>query len=66
MNEQISNRLGVAHVRDTMMQVGCGLYRREPVASYLVFYRSFSRYGLPLEIYVDKAGFFRNDDGSLT
>lgn len=49
------------------MQVGCRLYRRETVASYLdLFYRAFSRYGLPLEIYVDKAGFFRNDDGSLT
>ena len=49
------------------MQVGCRLYSRETVASYLdLFYRAFSRYGLPLEIYVDKAGFFRNDDGSLT
>ena len=49
------------------MQVGCRLYQRETVASYLdLFYRSFTRYGLPLEIYVDKAGFFRNDDGSLT
>ena len=49
------------------MQVGCRLYRRETVASYLdLFYRAFTRYGLPLEIYVDKAGFFRNDDGSLT
>ena len=27
-----------------------------------MFYRAFTRYGLPLEIYVDKAGFFRNDD----
>jgi len=82
MKQQISNRLGVAHVRDTMMQfvtgaitrqqameslqVGCRLYRRETVAAYLdLFYRAFTRYGLPLEIYVDKAGFFRNDDGSL-
>ena len=49
------------------MQVGCRLYRQETVASYLdLFYRAFSRYGLPLEIYVDRAGFFKNDDGSLT
>ena len=49
------------------MQVGCRLYRNETVASYLdLFYRAFSRYGLPLEIYVDKASFFRNVDGSLT
>lgn len=48
------------------MQVGCRPCRRETVASYLdLFYRAFSRYGLPLGIYVDKAGFFRNDDGSL-
>lgn len=26
----------------------------------------FSGYGLPLEIYVDKAGFFRGEDGALT
>lgn len=49
------------------MQVGCRLYYRETVEAYLdLFYRSFMRYGLPLEIYVDKASFFRNDDGSLT
>lgn len=49
------------------VQVGCRLYRRECIASYLdLFYRAFSRYGLPLEIYVDKAGFFRGEDGSLT
>ena len=49
------------------VQVGCRLYRRECVTSYLdLFYRAFSRYGLPLEIYVDKAGFFRGEDGSLT
>ena len=40
---------------------------RETVASYLdLFYRSFNRSGLPLEIYVDKAAFFRNDNGTLT
>lgn len=49
------------------MQVGCRLYRRETVASYLdLFQRAFTRYGMPLEIYVDKASFFRNDDGSMT
>ena len=49
------------------MQVGCRLYRSENVPAYLdLFYRAFMRYGLPLEIYVDKASFFRNDDGSLT
>lgn len=49
------------------MQVGCRLYPRETIAAYIdLFYRAFSRYGLPLEIYVDKAGFFRNADGSLT
>lgn len=49
------------------MQVGCNLYARELIPSYLdLFYRAFTRYGLPLEIYVDKAGFFRSHDGSLT
>ena len=49
------------------VQVGCRLYERECVRSYLdLFYRAFSRYGLPLEIYVDKAGFFRNESGELT
>ena len=49
------------------VQVGCRLYLRECVRSYLdLFYRAFSRYGLPLEIYVDKAGFFRGENGELT
>ena len=49
------------------VQVGCRLYLRECVRSYLdLFYRAFSRYGLPLEVYVDKAGFFRGEDGGLT
>lgn len=49
------------------MQVGCRLYRQETVVSYSdLFYRAFTRYGLPLEIYVDKARAFKNDDGSLT
>ena len=49
------------------MQVGCKLFLRECVASYLdLFYTAFLRFGLPLQIYVDKAGFFRGDDGQLT
>lgn len=49
------------------VQVGGRLYERETVRSYLdLFYRAFNRYGLPLEIYVDKASFFRKDDGTLT
>ena len=49
------------------VQVGCRLYARECVPSYLdLFYGAFSRYGLPLEIYVDKAGFFRGENGELT
>ena len=49
------------------VQVGCRLYLCECVLSYLdLFYRAFSRYGLPLEIYVDKAGFFRGENGELT
>lgn len=49
------------------MQVGCRLYRREGVPAYMdLFYRAFTRYGLPLEIYVDNASFFRGEDGNLT
>ena len=49
------------------MQVGGRLYAHETVRSYLdLLYRSFSRFGMPLEIYVDKASFFRKDDGTLT
>jgi len=49
------------------MQVGCRLYQHETVASYLdLFYRAFTRYGLPLEVYVDKAAFFRDDNGNVT
>lgn len=49
------------------MQVGGRLYAHETVRSYLdVFYRSFNRFGMPLEICVDKASFFRKDDGTLT
>lgn len=62
----------VAHLLDMLddcsrMQVGCALYPRESVAAYLhLFHTAFTRYGLPLEIYVDKASFFRAPDGSLT
>lgn len=49
------------------VQVGGRLYAREVVESYLDFFcRAFTRYGLPLEIYVDRASFFRGDDGALT
>ena len=49
------------------MQVGCRLYRIECVNAYLdLFYRAFTRYGLPLEIYVDRASFFKGEDGNLT
>ena len=49
------------------LQVGCALYRHERVESYLhLFYRAFMRFGLPLQIYVDKAKFFCKDDGSDT
>ena len=49
------------------MQVGCRLYRSECVNAYLdLFYRAFTRYGLPLEIYVDRASFFKGEDGNLT
>ena len=49
------------------MQVGCRLYRSECVNAYIdLFYRAFTRYGLPLEIYVDRASFFKGEDGNLT
>ena len=49
------------------VQVGCRLYARETLEAYMdLFYRAFTRFGLPLEIYVDKATFFRGDEGALT
>lgn len=49
------------------MQVGCSLYHSENVPAYIhLFHHAFTRYGLPLQIYSDKAGFFRNESGSLT
>lgn len=41
------------------LQVGCAIYRRETVPSYLHFFHdAFMQYGLPLEVYVDQAGIF--------
>ena len=49
------------------LQVGCRLYPRECIASYLDFFRrAFETYGLPLEIYVDQARFFVTDSGQPT
>ena len=103
MRKQMANRLGAAHVRDTVQQFVAGeidrhqameslqigksqlyelmtsclaakaagkatngrLYAHETVRSYLdLFYRSFNGFGMPMEIYVDKASFFRKDDAA--
>ena len=41
------------------MQVGCGLYARESLGAYLhMFHGAFGRFGIPLQVYVDKASFF--------
>ena len=62
----------VLHLLDMLddcsrLQVGCRLYPRECVPAYLDFFkRAFERYGLPLEIYVDRAGFFVSDSGKPT
>lgn len=49
------------------VQVGVGLYARECLEAYLhVFYGAFSRFGLPLQVYVDKARFFASGDGNAT
>ena len=43
------------------MQVGGRLYWHENTLSYMdILYRAFNRYGLPLVIYVDRAGFFKS------
>ena len=43
------------------LQVGCRLYHEESLFSYLdFFFTTLRRCGLPLEIYVDNAGFFRS------
>lgn len=44
------------------VHVGCRMYARETVRAYIHFLRhAFERYGLPLQIYVDQASFFRSD-----
>lgn len=50
------------------VQVGCAMYARETVRAYIHFLRqAFERYGLPLQIYVDQAAFFRSDkEGAQT
>jgi len=49
------------------LQVGAGLYAKECLESYLhLFYRALSRFGLPLQVYVDKARFFTSGDGNAT
>lgn len=43
------------------LQVGCSLYHREILPAYLTFLRqAFEAYGLPLEIYVDRASIFES------
>lgn len=62
----------VSHLLDMLddhsrLQVGCRIYAREDVPAYLDFLKhSFEKHGLPLEIYVDRAGFFRNGTGEPT
>ena len=49
------------------MQTGMGLYSRECLESYIhLFYGAFTRFGLPLKIYVDKASFFNSGNGNAT
>ena len=66
------NATPVLHLLDMLddcsrLQVGCRLYPRECIASYLDFFRrAFETYGLPLEIYVDQARFFVADSGQPT
>lgn len=44
------------------VQVGCAMFAHESLRAYICFLRvSFERYGLPLQIYVDQASFFRSD-----
>ena len=45
-------------------QVGGKVYARENLAAYIDFLKeSFERFGLPLQIYVDQASFFKSQDG---
>ncbi|MBQ9726874.1 MAG: transposase family protein [Kiritimatiellae bacterium] len=50
------------------VQVGCAMFEHENLRAYIYFLRiCFERYGLPLQIYVDQASFFRSDkEGSHT
>ena len=42
------------------LQLSCDLYQYERVTSYIhTLYKAFMKYGLPLQIYVDQASFFR-------
>ena len=44
------------------LQLSCNLYAHECVSSYIhLFYNAFMQFGLPLQIYVDQASFFRSD-----
>lgn len=68
----LGESVGILHLLDMIddssrLQVGARLYKRECIEAYMdFFYTAFTRYGLPLEIYVDKASFFRNINGDLT
>jgi hypothetical protein len=45
-------------------QVGGKVYAHENLAAYIDFLKeSFERFGLPLQIYVDQASFFKSQDG---
>jgi hypothetical protein len=45
------------------LQVGCAIYGHETVPAYLhFFHNAFSAFGLPLQIYVDKAGIFTGNE----
>ncbi len=49
------------------MQVGCGLYARESLGAYLhMFHGAFGRFGIPLQVYVDKASFFTSGGAGVT
>lgn len=49
------------------MQVGCGLYARESLGAYLhMFHGVFGRFGIPLQVYVDKASFFTSGGAGVT
>ena len=42
------------------LQLSCDLYQYEQISSYIrTLHKAFMKYGLPLQIYVDQASFFR-------